>query len=437
MILPFFATTTVLLLQLATGAGAAPTKLSLHGSRVGRRTGHSNIAARQAGGLPLETYAVLSARAEITDPQYAKLTEMKGAVLQMAVDISHASWEIGTITETLLELDHPHLTPFGWSDVLDKKNVPTQMLRIIANKLNEYKWDGAPQPNSEPDLRKYINNNVPRPIQNDASIADSASMGMASYILAYFADVAGDIGGPGRSRDEYAWVAGNQYAFLKQSDQREGVISHRSDGYTLWSDEGYMIPPFFAYLGLASHNRGLLEDALYQWTGISNGLLDGATGLWRHQNPGDDKIWLTGNGWMLMGLMRVIASIRASRFDINTSDAENIAARAFKSLFDSADSEGIMQNVLGDNTQECAGTAGVVAAFYRFLVINPGLAEPMKAQAEKSFGGLVNKIDDQGKLMSVVDPSGGNGFNMNDGRASPEGQAFIMLMWAARTAAGQ
>jgi hypothetical protein len=35
----------------------------------------------------------------------------------------------------------------------------------------------------------------------------------------------------------------------------------------------------------------------------------------------------------------------------------------------------------------------------------------------------------------VVDPSGKNGFDVDDEAKSPEGQSFLGMLWAARTAA--
>lgn len=82
---------------------------------------------------------------------------------------------------------------------------------------------------------------------------------------------------------------------------------------------------------------------------------------------------------------------------------------------------------------EAAGTAIVVAAYYRFINMYPDQASASTdAAAEKAFDGVVVKIDSEGWLTSVVNPMGPWEIN---GARSPEGQSFVGMMWAARTKA--
>lgn len=108
------------------------------------------------------------------------------------------------------------------------------------------------------------------------------------------------------------------------------------------------------------------------------------------------------------------------------------------------------------NTPECAGSAIIVAAFYRHYSLwassefNAGLT----AAAARVYGGISKKIDGSGwvtqvinalscelQLMNkVVDPMGTNGFVVPGGRSdtwthSPEAQSFTAMMYAARHAA--
>jgi rhamnogalacturonyl hydrolase YesR len=90
---------------------------------------------------------------------------------------------------------------------------------------------------------------------------------------------------------------------------------------------------------------------------------------------------------------------------------------------------------------DTAGTALIVAAFYRYYLYYPSRINAWALeQADKAFKGVVDKIDDLGWVTQVVDPDGVNGFlvyvNLATPMQSPEAQAFSGMMWAARTAAG-
>lgn len=425
-------------------------------SSAGMILGAPNLAPKpnaQPLGQP-NASATQSLLPTINDPAYQKLTSILPGVLKNAVEISEKSWEVGTITEALFELDNENLTPFAWNgNALDSTTaVPKQALGIIAHYLNEYNWDGSPQANTDENLANYLSWDTSKAsldasrdlARGDGSLGDRCSLGTATWVLAHFAESVADVGTTVQSADAYAWAVGNQYQNLLQGPQQEGVYSHRAANWELWSDQGYMIPPFLAYLGLATKNRDLLSQALTQWKGTSDKLINFDTGLYRHVSTFDPNYWLTGNAWMLMGLTRVLASIKASGFTLDTNQLEVSAAATFKSLFERANDAGLMPNYLdtddADLTHpESAGTAGVVAAYYRFLKLRPDLAAPFKAQAEKSFSAVVSKIGADNWLKEVVDPSGNGGFFVKEweNTRSAEGQSFVVLMYAARRAAGQ
>jgi rhamnogalacturonyl hydrolase YesR len=223
----------------------------------------------------------------------------------------------------------------------------------------------------------------------------------------------------------------------------------REGYFELWADQGYMIPPFLAYLGLTTNNTELLEEALDQWLHTSAGLLDPSQNLYRHINTFDPRFWATGNGWMLAGLMRVLGSIKAAGgagLGTKVRQAEETAALVFKALFDRLDASDRLPNYMGAHETDpkftagdSAGTTAVVGAFYRFLVMRPDLARPMKPAADRAFTAVVNKVNQEAWLTAVVDPQGSEGFLVHQDRdiRSPEGQSLLAIMWAARTAAGQ
>jgi rhamnogalacturonyl hydrolase YesR len=90
---------------------------------------------------------------------------------------------------------------------------------------------------------------------------------------------------------------------------------------------------------------------------------------------------------------------------------------------------------------DSAGTALIVAAFYRYYLYFPSRCNDwLLSQADKAFKGVVDKIGEDGFVTQVVDPDGTNGFLvypwLSPPMQSPEAQAFSGMMWAARTASG-
>jgi rhamnogalacturonyl hydrolase YesR len=78
-----------------------------------------------------------------------------------------------------------------------------------------------------------------------------------------------------------------------------------------------MVPPFLAYYGATTSNRTLLAESYRQIKLYREVLLDKQTGLWQHIRQGsweDKGHWSTGQGWALMGMMRVAATIKAGGY---------------------------------------------------------------------------------------------------------------------------
>ncbi|BEJ12619.1 hypothetical protein CspHIS471_0210790 [Cutaneotrichosporon sp. HIS471] len=392
----------------------------------------------------------------ISDPSYLTLSTKLPSILDRAIQISSHSWEVGTLTQALLEVYNPRLAPFAYSDAafhgalggkIRVTTAPLEAASVAAKFLTNYDFSGAPSEGG--DLNSLLEGGSPRAlVDGGGSLGDPCSLGPAAWVLAHFADEIGDVGTPLATETQYAWAVGNQLALLQQGPRSDnGTISHREEKFEIWADQGYMIPPFLAYLGLTTNNTALLEQALDQWLLTSSALLDTNHNLFRHLNTFDTRFWATGNGWMLAGLMRVLASIKAAGgagLGSKVAEAEDIAARVFQSLFNRLDDSDRLPNYMEETDPalthaDSAGTTAVVGAFYRFLVLRPDLARGMKPAAERAFSGVVNKVDGEAWLTAVVDPQGTNGFLVYPGQdtRSPEGQSLLAIMWAARTAASQ
>ncbi|TXT15672.1 hypothetical protein VHUM_00175 [Vanrija humicola] len=406
---------------------------------------------------PAHTLPSLSFAPGVNDPLYVQLTRSLPGILDKAIEITKHSWELGTLTNVLVEVYNPELSPFGflpsaWNSSAHP-NLPLTVVNITAQELAGYDFSGAPKA-ATTNLAALLSSTTPRALVDGAgSLGDPAALGPAAWITANFADqvrVLNNSGVSGLQRDAaYAWAVGNQLADLYAGPRADnGTISQRTEEFQLWSDMGYMIPPFLAYLGLTTNNATLLGEALNQWSLESSALLDPAANLYRHVHYWDTGFWLTGNGWMLSGLVRVLASIAkspfAAQFATQTDAAARTAAKVFAALFNAADDWGLIATYIGATDGAAAltdstGTAAVAGAFYRFLVLRPDLAAPLKPKADLAFRGVVSKINGANWLTAVVDPQGTNGFLRNDAAnvRSPEGQSLLGALWAARTAAGQ
>lgn len=454
-----FSTAFVTLLQLA-AVVALPTE-PRH-QRVSGSAAHAERAATpNPHPLPLVCY-----NSHINDTAYVSLSSKIPSILQRAIEISTHSWELGTLTEALLEVYNPSLAPFNYnhailnaaaatkSNVTNIQTAPIEVIRVAAKALEHYDFSGAPAPGTTKVLNAYLTPHPPTAIHARAlidgagSLGDPCALGPATWVLAHFADAVGDVGTELQSDDAYAWAVANQLAYLNNGIKSDnGTISMREGHFELWADQGYMIPPYLAYLGLTTKNTDLLSQALHQWSLTSSGLLDTSTNLYRHVNGWDARPWATGNAWMLAGLMRVLGSIESAgitTLDAQVKEAQQTAAAVFKALFDRLDESGRLPNYMDQHDPnlthgDSAGTAGVVSAYYRFLVMRPDLAAPMKDKAAHAFASVVAKINADSWLTQVVDPQGTNGFLVypNQNTRSPEGQSLVAAMWAARTAAGQ
>jgi rhamnogalacturonyl hydrolase YesR len=92
-----------------------------------------------------------------------------------------------------------------------------------------------------------------------------------------------------------------------------------------------------ADLGSDVSSDDLLRLGIDQWQLESSALLDPSTGLYRHINDFDPYFWATGNGWMLHGGLRVLASIeqagRADAFKTQIDDVRTTLGTVFTALF--------------------------------------------------------------------------------------------------------
>ena len=241
-----------------------------------------------------------------------------------------------------------------------------------------------------------------------------------------------------------------------------------------------MAPPFLAYYGVATNNASFLEEAVNQcllyreillantsafpaYPPITHPLV--ASGLWTHilgpvhDDPG---IWSTGNAWAAAGMMRILATLvkaPSSLFDAGHHSPISITwkiyatanlVNAIRQILDAsmrvpADG-GLLRNYLDDPTWfgETSGSALLASVAYRLATLSStsSLLGASKLstfdhqkyiqwaeQIRKTFG-CDGHITSDGIATPAVDPLEWDDREKYT-KGSPEGQNFVILMYAA------
>ncbi|KAJ7191166.1 hypothetical protein B0H12DRAFT_1332213 [Mycena haematopus] len=362
------------------------------------------------------------------------------AVAAVAKALPSHSWEFGTATEALLELQNPLLSIFGPAPfpvrTLDPSTVPglayAQAKIVIGTGANGLS-DG------------------------DGAVGDPASLGVGAVML-------------GKTNSTFADAAASEIEYITGEAPRwvNGAISQRTDVAELWADWMSMAPPFIAYFAADSHNASLLETAYIQ-CGLYRQvvLLDSnsatfdpvgsssTNGSWHHivgPQSADPGLWSTGNGWAAMGMARVLATVLKAPVAWGTSwraDAIRDLTAWIKEIVDGARSwstdEGLLRNYLDDTSGdghgfgEISGSSMLAAVAYRMVVHAPEAFDPeIYIPWADSIRTVLGEDDSDGNphvtssgiVTPAVNPLGwGDTAPWTAG--SPEGNNFVVLLYAA------
>ncbi|KAI9603857.1 hypothetical protein H4Q26_003461 [Puccinia striiformis f. sp. tritici PST-130] len=223
----------------------------------------------------------------------------------------------------------------------------------------------------------------------------------------------------------------------------EGAISQRNDEVQFWADFMYMLPPFLAYYGAATSNITLLQSAYDQVRLYRQKLQTSSdTKLWSHIIGGsyEDRLyWSTGT--LNPVILAIAGKEKTWRHDLAEWVLE-ITTAAF--THQQLDTELIPNYMLTTdpkrNYPDCSGTALIASAAYRLASLEPSYVSqlPMNAMA-KSRIAIFSKYTNitTGAVGPVVDPmdwnaeKAFNGSKAEVGHVSPEGQALVLLLYAA------
>ncbi|KAJ3906046.1 Six-hairpin glycosidase [Lentinula edodes] len=334
------------------------------------------------------------------------------------IAIASQSWELGTAAEALTELDWPALSVFNASafpppHVLASANNASDVLKIANDTVSA-------KPNDSLAL-----------VANDGAVGDPASIGVA-VLLANWTD---------SSNTSYAIAAGEQLDYLLNVAPRtdSGAISHRSDEVQLWADFIYMAPPFIAYYGAlqAGDNESYLLQTAYEQISLYRDVLRDDDGLWRHVALGswqDTTHWATGNGWAAAGMLRVLETLNHSSMTTDFADQTANLTQWIQEILSSSWQyqleNGTLLNTIDDSNSfaDSSGTALLASVTYRMAVYTNDTS--LIPNADKAFQLVESNIDGDGWLRDTVDPETFDSPSAADS-ASPEGQAFVLLLQAA------
>lgn len=326
------------------------------------------------------------------------------------LNIIHYSWENGTATEALLELDEPDVSVYG-----KKPFPPPRVLSADSPviKIAQYALAGR-VPGKKPIM------------DGDGASGDPASMGVAVLLA-----------NSTLQDPTYFRAAADQLDFLLNDVPRapNGAISHRESEVQPWNDFVYMAPPFISYYGALTGNITLVKEGKRQ-IGLYREILKDTNGtcLWHHVMMGswqDPSFWGTGMAWVAAGATRTLQTMAKSQFAFQLiPDMWELAGwtgELINAAWQYQKPDGSLPNHanLPDDFSDAAWTALLASATYR-LAVQTG-NEQWIHNAEKAFKWVETQIADDGTLKSVVNPLSW----WELGAQSPEGQAFVLLLQAA------
>ena len=209
-----------------------------------------------------------------------------------------------------------------------------------------------------------------------------------------------------------------------------GVVYHFLEVQLIWVDSMYMLPPFLA-------RAGEYDEALRQLDGYWDILHTPKNSLLAHQWSDREgrflrrAAWAVGNGWAMAGMARVIALLPAAhpgRARLIRRVQALISAALPHQLPD-----GAFRDILDNPTTFREVNFAQMLAYTIYRGVSGGwLDAALLPHAEKARAAALAEVDAYGLVRNVC---GAPHFDRPG--VAPEGQAFHILMEAARAACTQ
>jgi rhamnogalacturonyl hydrolase YesR len=207
-----------------------------------------------------------------------------------------------------------------------------------------------------------------------------------------------------------------------------------------------MVPPALAYHGIFTSDIGMVKESVRQCK-LYCEVLGTQKGYWQHIANGksvgsvksDDGAWCTSNAWAAAGMARVLATLRKSQYASETEDEQKALLKMTRGILDGAmeadtDTSGLLRNYLDDESwfAEVAGTALMAATAFRMAILEPSIfGERYTEWATTKLEAVGRHIDEETGIAAPVVNSLNEGQRTPLEGVNPEGQAFVVLLYAA------
>ncbi|KAF8996265.1 hypothetical protein BDQ17DRAFT_1392082 [Cyathus striatus] len=265
-----------------------------------------------------------------------------------------------------------------------------QTIASLAESLPSHSWEYGALEYAATKIQLGTGSRIDALAVGDGSAGDPAALGVAAVLL-------------GKTDSAYADAAASTVNALMNEVPRfsNGAISHRVSIPELFHVHG---PPIPRILRADQSDSTLLEQSVLQCA-LYREILQNSTsipGAWMHiigPESQDTGLWSSGNGWAAAGMTRVLATITKAPFSPHFHGTKWI-----KEILDAARAA-----PLNDSFSLLA------SVIYRMAVLQPDVfgAEYIAWADSIRFG--------------IVTPADNTPFTSG----SPEGQAFVVLMYAA------
>ncbi|CAD6884679.1 unnamed protein product [Tilletia laevis] len=357
-----------------------------------------------------------------------------------------ASWEQGVTVQALLEWKYPNWTTY---EAPGPSSFHSGLFHGGAANVNRHERSDYPKEIVLQAMRSVVaqdsNGRLGAKVTGDedakaGSSLDSASS-LESVLLAAYAS--GQIHGPWNTLDSngvFSKAAKLQYNFIANKVPRGvgRIISQRMDRLQYWADTFYMGPPALAAFGLYTRNSDAQLEAYNQVKLYRDKLLypkgsGSKTGLLGHiRNEdgswADPAVWVTGQGWGALGMLRVAAALAQSSSGSWTSDLLTAAHDTFDS------DASLWHNYVDDHStfHDVSGSLALAAATYRLAALAPNLVDAYAiTNAEAVYKRVIPHLSPFGQFGDGLQCVDALSFS-TPGYTSVESLSFGILLEAAR-----
>lgn len=218
-----------------------------------------------------------------------------------------------------------------------------------------------------------------------------------------------------------------RWALVDAPRNVDGVVYHFLHGQLIWVDSMYMLPPFLA-------RAGHYDEAMRQMDGYWHILHTADNGLLAHQwSDAEGRFlrrdaWAVGNGWAMAGMARVIALLPQEH--PGRARLINRVRKLIEAAIPYQLEDGSFHDVLDDPTTFREVNFAQMLAYTIYRGVKGGwLDESLLPYAEKARSAALAEVNAYGLVRNVCGAP-----HFDKPGVAPEGQAFHILMEAARTA---